>query len=62
MNDNALDYQVTLVGNEKNTLLFETNPSTLSEILIKQECKVTKIVINQLIQIGKTINVRTKFI
>ena len=47
MNDNALDYQATLVGNEKNTLLFETNPSTLSEILIKQECKVTKIVINQ---------------
>ena len=47
MNDNALDYQASLVGNEKNTLLFETNPSTLSEILIKQECKVTKIVINQ---------------
>ena len=47
MNHNALDYQATLVGNEKNTLLFETNPSTLSEILIKQECKVTKIVINQ---------------
>ena len=47
MNDNALDYQAALVGNEKNTLLFETNPSTLSEILIKQECKVTKIVINQ---------------
>jgi len=44
---NALGYQATLVGNEKNTLLFETNPSTLSEILIKQECKVTKIVINQ---------------
>ena len=47
MNENALDYQAVLVGNEKNTLLFETNPSTLSEILIKQECKVTKIVINQ---------------
>ena len=47
MNENALDYQAALVGNEKNTLLFETNPSTLSEILIKQECKVTKIVINQ---------------
>jgi len=47
MNHNALDYQATLVGNEKNTLLFETNPNTLSEILIKQKCKVTKIVINQ---------------
>ena len=47
MNDNALDYQATLVGNEKNTLLFETSPNTLSEILIKQKCKVTKIVINQ---------------
>ena len=47
MNDNALDYQAALVGNEKNTLLFETVPNTLSEILIKQECKVTKIVINQ---------------
>ena len=47
MNENALDYQAVLVGNEKNILLFETNPSTLSEILIKQECKVTKIVINQ---------------
>jgi len=47
MNDNTLDYQATLVGNEKNTLLFETNPNTLSEILIKQKCKVTKIVINQ---------------
>jgi len=47
MNDNALDYQAALVGNEKNTLLFETVPNTLSEILIKQKCKVTKIVINQ---------------
>ena len=47
MNHNALDYQATLVGNEKNTLLFETSPNTLSEILIKQKCKVTKIVINQ---------------
>ena len=47
MNDNALDYQAALVGNEKNTLLFETNPSTLSEILIKQKCKVKKIVMNQ---------------
>ena len=47
MNDNALDYQAALVGNEKNTLLFETNPSTLSEILIKQKCKVKKIVTNQ---------------
>ena len=47
MNDNSLDYQVSLVGNEKNTLLFETVPNTLSEILIKQKCKVTKIVINQ---------------
>ena len=47
MNDNSLDYQVSLVGNEKNTLLFETNPSTLSKILIKQKCKVKKIVTNQ---------------
>jgi len=47
MNDNSLDYQASLVGNEKNTLLFETVPNTLSEILIKQKCKVTKIVINQ---------------
>ena len=47
MNHNALDYQAALVGNEKNTLLFETNPNTLSEILIKQKCKVKKIVINQ---------------
>ena len=47
MNDNALDYQASLVGNEKNILLFEANPSTLSEILIKQKCKVKKIVINQ---------------
>jgi len=47
MNENALDYQAALVGNEKNTLLFETVPNTLSEILIKQKCKVTKIVINQ---------------
>ena len=47
MNDNALDYQAALVGNEKNILLFETNPSTLSEILIKQKCKVKKIVMNQ---------------
>ena len=44
---NALGYQAALVGNEKNILLFEANPSALSEILIKQECKVTKIVINQ---------------
>ena len=47
MNDNALDYQAVLVGNEKNTLLFETVPNTLSEILIKQKCKVKKIVTNQ---------------
>ena len=47
MNDNALDYQAALVGNEKNTLLFETVPNTLSEILIKQKCKVKKIVTNQ---------------
>ena len=47
MNDNALDYQASLVGNEKNTLLFETVPNTLSEILIKQKCKVKKIVTNQ---------------
>ena len=47
MNDNSLDYQASLVGNKKNTLLFETVPNTLSEILIKQKCKVTKIVINQ---------------
>jgi len=44
---NALDYQAALVGNEKNILLFETNPNTLSEILIKQKCKVKKIVTNQ---------------
>ena len=38
-----LDFQAILVGNGKNTLVFESPPSPLSEILVKQNCKVKKI-------------------
>ena len=37
-----LDLQAILVGNGKNTLVFESTPTSLSEILVKQNCKVKK--------------------
>lgn len=36
-----LDLQAILVGNGKNTLVFESSTSLLSEILDKQNCKVS---------------------
>ena len=39
----ALGFEAVLVGNGKNTLVFESPPSPLSEILVKQNCKVKKI-------------------
>ena len=39
----ALGFEAALVGNGKNTLVFESPPSPLSEILVKQNCKVKKI-------------------
>ena len=38
----ALGFEAVLVGNGKNTLVFESPPSPLSEILVKQNCKVKK--------------------
>ena len=42
-----LDLQAILVGNGKNTLVFESTPTSLSEILVKQNCKVKKIIIKE---------------
>ena len=42
-----LDLQAILVGNGKNILVFESTPTSLSEILVKQNCKVKKIIIKE---------------
>ena len=39
-----LDFQAILVGNGKNILVVESAPTPLSEILVKQNCKVKKVI------------------
>ena len=39
-----LDFQAILVGNGKNILVVESTPTPLSEILVKQNCKVKKVI------------------
>ena len=39
-----LDFQAILVGNGKNILVVEFTPTPLSEILVKQNCKVKKVI------------------